>query len=153
MLKLPEFKFDYKDFENYFTSKEAFENKRSFYIDKNGKDVIIESETYEAYLAITQIKLIEQQDTLKIEGIEKLCGFEHGTVHAFRYWKNSPSFDTHTDPVHVIVEVKKGWKIMDIDRYRFNIPEGNAVDIPAGTPHKALNEKEGLMFSYGLYDF
>ena len=152
MQKLPDFKFTYQDFENYFTSVEAFENGRSFYIDISGKDHIIEADTYEEYLAIAQMKLAMQYETLKIEGIEKLCDFKDGTVHAFRYWEQSPSFGVHTDPVDVIIEVKQGWKIMEVTGQRYSIYEGCVLSIPANTPHQALNEKEGLMFSYGLYD-
>lgn len=152
MLQLPDFKFTYQDFEDYFTSKEAFENKRSFYIDISGKDSIIESDTYEEYLAIAQTKLALQQETLKIEGIEKLCGFKNGTIHAFRYWQDSPSFGVHTDPVDVVIEVKQGWKVMEVTDQKYSIFEGCILTIPANTPHRALNEEEGLMFSYGLYD-
>lgn len=149
---LPSFEFTYQKFEDYILSEEAFLYDRTFTIDKAGKDDKIVSDTYEEYYAKVQVKLVEQHDTLKAEGIELLCGWKHGTIHAFRYWENSPSFDTHTDPVHVIIEVKQGWKIMDIAGYRFNLAEGQTVGIPANTPHRALNEKEGLMFSYGLYD-
>ena len=151
-MQLPEFIFTYQDFEDYVLSEEAFLYDRTFTIDKAGKDDIIVSDTYEEYYAKVQIKLAEQHDTLKVEGIELLSGWKHGTIHAFRYWENSPSFGEHTDPVHVIIEVKQGWKIMDIAGHRFNLAEGQTVDIPANTPHRALNEKEGLMFSYGLYD-
>lgn len=149
---LPDFKFTYQDFEDHFTSVEAFENGRSFYIDNSGKDHIIEADTYEEYLAIAQMKLAMQYETLKIEGIEKLCGFKEGTVHAFRYWEQSPSFGVHTDPVDVIIEVKQGWKIMEVNMFKYNLHEDCSLKIPANTPHRALNEKEGLMFSYGLYD-
>lgn len=152
MLELPDFKFTYQNFEDYFTSVEAFENGRSFYIDISGKDNIIKSDTYEEYLAITQMKLAAQHETLKIEGIENLCGFKNGTIHAFRYWKKSPSFAMHTDPVDVIIEVKQGCKVMEVIDQRYVIREECILSIPANTPHRALNEEEGLMFSYGLYD-
>jgi mannose-6-phosphate isomerase-like protein (cupin superfamily) len=152
MQELPDFKFIYEDFENLFLSREAFEQGKSFYIDISGKDNIIETDTYEEYLAIAQVKLASQFETLKIEGIEKLCGFKDGTVHAFRYWENSPSFGIHKDPVDVIIEVKQGSKVMEVENSVFVIHQECLLKIPANTPHRALNEKEGLMFSYGLYD-
>lgn len=151
-MQLPDFEFTYEDFENLFLSREAFEQGKSFYIDISGKDNIIETDTYEEYLAIAQVKLAMQFETLKIEGIEKICGFKDGTVHAFRYWENSPSFGFHTDPVDVIIEVKQGSKVMEVKDNVFVINEGCLLKIPANTPHRALNEKEGLMFSYGLFD-
>ena len=152
MQELPDFKFIYEDFENLFLSREAFEQGKSFYIDISGKDNIIETDTYEEYLAIAQVKLASQFETLKIEGVEKICGFKDGTVHAFRYWENSPSFGFHTDPVDVIIEVKQGSKVMEVENSVFVIHQECLLKIPANTPHRALNEKEGLMFSYGLYD-
>ena len=151
-MQLTDFKFTYEDFENLFLSREAFEQGKSFYIDISGKDNIIETDTYEEYLAIAQVKLASQFETLKIEGIEKLCGFKDGTVHAFRYWENSPSFSVHKDPVDVIIEVKQGCKIMEVDGVKYTLLQDCALHIPANIPHRALNEKEGLMFSYGLFD-
>ena len=149
---LPDFEFNYQDFENLFLSKRAFEQEKSFYIDISGKDNIIKTDTYEEYLAIAQVKLASQFETLKIEGVEKLCGFKDGTIHAFRYWKQSPSFGVHVDPVDVIIEVKQGSKVMEVEGDKFVIHKGCHLKIPANTPHRALNEEEGLMFSYGLYD-
>lgn len=152
MLELPDFKFTYQDFENLFLSKKAFEQERSFFIDMFGKDNIIKADTYEEYLAIAQVKLATQFETLKIEGVEKLCGFKDGTIHAFRYWKQSPSFGIHKDPVDVIIEVKQGSKVMEVDYEKVTIHKDCFLKIPANTPHRAFNEEEGLMFSYGLYD-
>lgn len=151
-MQLPNFKFTYQDFEEYVLSHAAYMYDRSFYIDKSGKDVRIVSDTYEEYYAKVQVKLAEQSETLKIEGIEKLCDFKEGTIHAFRYWKQSPSFAVHTDPVDVIIEVKQGCKVMEVIDQRYVIREECSLRIPANTPHRALNEEEGLMFSYGLYD-
>lgn len=149
---LPDLEFTYKSFEDYVLSKEAFLCGRTFYIDKDGKDDIIVSDTYEEYYAKVQVKLAEQYDTIKVEGIESLCGWEHGTIHAFRYWENSPSFPEHTDPVDVIIEVHDGEKFIEVKGVMHHLIKGEAVSIPANTPHRALNKKEGLMLSYGLYD-
>ena len=148
---LPNFEFTYQKFEDYILSEEAFLYDRTFTIDKSLKDDKIVSDTYEEYYAKVQIKLAEQCDTLKVEGIELLANWEHGTIHAFRYWKNSSSFPVHTDPVDVIIEVHEGEKFIEIDKKMHNLVKGEAISIPANTPHRALNEKEGLMLSYGLY--
>ena len=148
---LPNFKLTYEKFEDYILSKEAFLNNKTFYIDKDGKDGIIVSDTYEEYYAKVQVKLAEQCDTLKVEGIELWAGWEYGTIHAFRYWENSPSFPEHTDPVDVIVEVHEGEKFIEVKEIMHHLIEGEAVSIPANTPHRALNKKEGLMLSYGMY--
>jgi mannose-6-phosphate isomerase-like protein (cupin superfamily) len=151
-MQLPNIKFTYEEFEEYILSEEAFLYDRTFTIDKFLKDDKIESDTYEEYYAKLQIKLAEQHDTLKVEGIELLYGFEHGTIHAFRYWKDSPSFPVHTDPVDVILEVHEGEKFIEVNGEMHNIIKGETISIPANTPHRALNEKQGLMLSYGLHN-
>jgi quercetin dioxygenase-like cupin family protein len=139
-MQLPNIKFTYEEFEEYILSEEAFLYDRTFTIDKFLKDDKIESDTYEEYYAKVQIKLAEQHDTLKVEGIELLYGFEHGTIHAFRYWKD------------VILEVHEGEKFIEVNGEMHNIIKGETISIPANTPHRALNEKQGLMLSYGLHN-
>ena len=151
MLKLPNLKFTYQDFEDYILSEEAFLYNKTFYIDKFGKDDIIVSSTYQEYYAKVQVKLAEQHDTLKVEGIERLCDWEYGTIHAFRYWKNSPSFPAHTDPVDVILEVHEGGKTIKVADLIYTLGKSEIINIPSNTLHQALNDKEGIMFSYGLF--
>ena len=151
-MQLPDLRWTYLDFEDYILSQEAYMYDRTFYIDIDGKDVRIVSDTYEEYFAKVQIKLAEQFDTLKVEGIERLVDWNEGTIHAFRYWSGSPSFPEHTDPVEVILEVKEGSKLMEVNGQEVILEEGDIWPIFANTPHRALNEYEGLMFSYGLSD-
>lgn len=151
-MQLPNLKWTYQDFEDYVLSHEAYMYDRTLYIDKDGKDVKIISDTYEEYFAKVQIKLAESFDTIKVEGIEKLCNFTEGTIHAFRYWEGSPSFGVHTDPVDVLLHVSAGQKTIEINGVIRDLDEGDFWHIPADTPHRALNNKEGLMFSYGLSD-
>jgi mannose-6-phosphate isomerase-like protein (cupin superfamily) len=151
-MKLPNIKWTYQDFEDYVLSHEAYMYDRTLYIDKDGKDVKIVSDTYEEYFAKVQIKLAEAFDTIKVEGIERLCDFTDGTIHAFRYWEGSPSFGEHTDPVDVIIHQCEGAKVMEVAGNIKDIIEDEFLMIPANTPHRALNDKEGLMFSYGLSD-
>lgn len=151
-MQLPDFKFTYCSFEDYILSPAAYEYDRTYYIDNRGKDVKIISDDYTEYFAKVQMKLAEQRDTLKVEGIERLCNWKDGTIHAFRYWKESPSFAEHTDPVDVIIEVLEGGKVMEMNGLKYNLIQYETLVIPANTPHRAINEKEGLMFSYGLSD-
>ena len=151
-MQLPDIKWTYQDFEDYVLSHEAYMYDRTLYIDKDGKDVKIISDTYEEYFAKVQIKLVEASDTIKVEGIERLCDFTGGTIHAFRYWKSSPSFGVHEDPVDVLLQQCKGKKSIEIAGRMNEIFEDEFLMIPANTPHRALNDEEGLMFSYGLSD-
>lgn len=149
---LPDLKWTYQQFEEYVLSYEAYMYDRTLYIDNRGKDVKIVSNDYNEYLAKVQVKLAEAQDTIKVEGIERLCDFKDGTIHAFRYWKESPSFGVHTDPVDVLLHVSAGYKMIEVNEVNQQLEEGDFWHIPANTPHRALNTKEGLMFSYGLFD-
>lgn len=151
-MQLPDIKWTYQDFEDYVLSHEAYMYDRTLYIDKDGKDVKIVSDTYEEYFAKVQIKLVEAFDTIKVEGIERLCDFTGGTIHAFRYWKGSPSFGVHEDPVDVLLHQCEGKKSIEIAGRMNEIFEDEFLMIPANTPHRALNDEEGLMFSYGLSD-
>ena len=151
-MQLPNLNWTYTDFEDYILSHDAYMYDRTFYIDNRGKDVRIVSDDYNEYLAKVQVKLAEQSDTLKVEGIELICDFTEGTIHAFRYWENSPSFGEHTDPVDVILQVKQGGKLIEINGEEKYLEEEDTWWIPANTPHRALNTVEGLMFSYGVSD-
>jgi mannose-6-phosphate isomerase-like protein (cupin superfamily) len=151
-MQLPNLRWTYNDFEDYVLSYDAYMYDRTLYIDNRGKDVKIVSDDYNEYLAKVQVKLAEQHDTIKVEGIEKIAGWEDGTIHAFRYWENSPSFEEHTDPVDVILQVQEGAKLIEVNGIEKYISEEEVWWIPANTPHKALNTVEGLMFSYGVSD-
>lgn len=151
-MQLPNLNWSYKDFEDYVLSHEAYMWDRTLYIDIDGKDVKIVSDTYEEYFAKVQIKLAESFDTIKVEGIERLCNFTEGTIHAFRYWEGSPSFGVHEDPVDVLLHVTDGEKTIEVNGKIQNLLKNDFWHIPANTPHRALNNKEGLMFSYGLSD-
>ena len=151
-MQLPDFKWTYQVFEDYVLSHEAYMYDRTFYIDNRGKDVKIVSDDFNEYYAKVQIKLAEAFDSIKVEGIERLCDWKYGTIHAFRYWKNSPSFPEHTDPVDVIIEVQEGAKNIEVKGEMHDLRQYEAVAISANTPHRALNNEEGLMFSYGLSD-
>lgn len=151
-MQLPKLKWSYEDFEEYVLSHEAYMYDRTLYIDNRGKDVKIVSDDYNEYLAKVQVKLAESNDTIKVEGIEHVCDFKEGTIHAFRYWKESPSFGVHTDPVDVLLHVSAGHKTIEVNDVIHNLDEGDFWMIPENTPHRALNVREGLMFSYGLSD-
>lgn len=151
-MQLPKLNWSYADFEDYILSTEAYEYDRTYYIDNRGKDVKIISDHYTEYFAKVQIKLAEQSDTLKVEGIERFTDWSDGTIHAFRYWEGSPSFGEHTDPVDVVLQVQDGAKLIEINGFEKYLQKDDIWWIPANTPHKALNIVEGLMFSYGMYD-
>lgn len=151
-MQLPNLEWTYNDFDDYVLSHDAYIWDRTFYIDIFGKDVKIESDTYEAYYAKVQVKLAEQFDTIKVEGVELQCDWPNGTIHAFRYWECSPSFLEHTDPVDVVLEVKDGAKVIEVNGSEIYLEKNDVWWIPANTPHRALNSVEGLMFSYGVSD-
>lgn len=106
--------------------------------------------------------------TIKIEGLEKLsrtfhqlCGrlaaaLDHDgpvTCHLFLARKNSESFPEHTDPDNVLIYVVDGEKTMKVGDKEFVLQPGEALFLPHGTPHQALNRMGSIMLSFGLERF
>jgi mannose-6-phosphate isomerase-like protein (cupin superfamily) len=107
--------------------------------------------------------------TVKIEGVERISRsvFETGvklgqvynhrgpiTCHLFWAKPNSPSFKLHTDPYDVFLKVIEGTKVMEVDGGRVEIvPDTGLFHLKGCTPHRAVNEHESWMLSFGLDTF
>lgn len=116
-----------------------------------------------------QAAIRSEPKTVKIEAMERVfsdvyeesqrfkTSSQHpGPVNAHLFWAlpGSPSFPEHTDPNDVLIVVKYGTKVMEVDGQRFELTvENPELFIPANTPHRALNEHESIMISYGLLDY
>jgi mannose-6-phosphate isomerase-like protein (cupin superfamily) len=107
--------------------------------------------------------------TLKIEAVERVFADINAEMEFLRkrhnhrppmnahlFWAQpgSPSFDLHTDPIDVIIELKYGTKVMEVNGERHVLDSDHpSVYIPAGTPHRAINEAESITISYGFLDY
>lgn len=102
--------------------------------------------------------------TIKIEGMEKfsehvwiqlnrLCHYGPITCHVFIANENSPSFPDHVDLDDVVLFVVDGEKTIFMNGEEFVLGKGQCVNIPAGTPHHAINRKASVMLSIGFEKF
>ena len=149
---LPKVSLSYDDFVSLIRSEESLRREMVSYIDKDGLQHYLEDIDYMSYLGIIDKLLIERNTTIKVERYEKLCQFFEGTAHIFFAWENSPSFDTHTDPVDLIIQVTHGSKTMIVNDKEITAQAGQCLYIPANTPHCATNKTESIMISWGLDD-
>ena len=123
----------------------------SFFIDDDGRDHVIPLFSTSRYIA-------EGKFTVKIEGLEKhyksithdLGITKKHTVHLYVSPKDSKSFPTHTDPIDVFIYVIEGTKVMEVNNFAHTIKEGEYISIPAGTPHRAINNYNSTMLSIGV---
>lgn len=123
----------------------------SFFIDDQGRDHTIPLFSTSRYIA-------EGKFTVKIEGLEKqyesiahdLGITKKHSVHLYISPKDSKSFPTHTDPIDVFIYVIEGTKVMEVDNFTHTIKEGEYICIPAGTPHRAINNYNSTMLSIGV---
>lgn len=149
----------YNEFETFALSNYALEEKIVNVIDPNGRQILIES--------VSQFFSYDKC-TVKIQSMEKYnrnifdyClelkrSRNHNgpvTCHAFRAYKNSVSFGLHVDPDDVFLYVVEGVKVIEIEGNATQLGVGESIFIPANTPHRALNQYDSLMLSFGLEKF
>lgn len=75
------------------------------------------------------------------------------TAHLFLSPAGSISFPMHTDPDDVLALVVKGTKKFKTEQGDFEVGSGEALFIPSGTPHMAVNDQTSIMLSFGLEKF
>ena len=141
----------FENFENWLLTTDCFENHDVSHIDVNGNQHYIKHSEYMAYLGEMTV-LIANKATIKVEQVEQWYGYTDRTAHAFYNAANGPSFDTHTDPIDVLIECLDGKKTLEIDGGTVVLGPHDKVLIPANTAHRALNYEKALMISYGISD-
>lgn len=133
-----------------------YEENLVYYIDSDGRGQSIN------YMG----EWVRHMDkTIKIEGYEKFSPrlratclslgqyFDHDgpvTAHVFMAEANSVSFPTHTDPDDVVIYTVTGQKTMVVEDQLWTINPGEALYIPAHTPHRATNATAAVTISFGL---
>jgi len=140
------------EFHNLLRSEEAFSMAMTSYIDVDGLQHFINENDYISYLGIIDSLLLRNDITIKLEKYEKLCNYNDGTCHIFYARSNSPSFNTHTDPVDLILQVTHGSKTLEINQTFITARSGHSLFVPANTPHRAINLDESIMLSWGIND-
>ena len=143
---------NFEQFEEFLFSDACYNNHDVSIIDMDGRQhYMIGKEVLEMHNALAMF-LAQGEVTIKIEQMEKYWDFKDRTIHLFYNPKNGPSFDTHSDPVDVLIECKDGTKSMEVDGKEIILKPGDKLSIPANTPHRALNYEKALMASHGISD-
>jgi mannose-6-phosphate isomerase-like protein (cupin superfamily) len=141
----------FENFENFLLTEDCFNSHDVSHIDNDGNQHYLKHSEYIAYLGEVTV-LLANRATIKVEQAEKLFEYNNGTIHIFYNDINGPSFEEHADPVDVLIECLDGTKIMEVDGTTVILQPNQSVLIPAGTKHRALNNKKALMISYGIHD-
>lgn len=149
----------YDEFDSFCLTDYAIEEKIINVIDLEGRQVVIES--------LAQLMSYDKC-TIKAQCMEKynqeifdycknlaVTYDHHGpvTCHVFRSFEKSLSFPLHTDPDDVILVMLEGEKTIELDGKLVALSKGEQLRIPANFPHRAINDKESLMLSFGLEKF
>ncbi len=125
-----------------FDINDILRGSSAFYIDNEGKDHPISKEE-----AI--IKILEEQFTVKIEGMEYLYP-ESNSVHMFVAPEGAVSFDVHTDLVDLKILCINGTKSFEVDSRLHTLKEKEFVLVNKGIPHRAINNKASIILSIEL---
>tara|TARA_Y100000289_G_C3928875_1_gene155168 strand:- start:1343 stop:1810 length:468 start_codon:yes stop_codon:yes gene_type:complete len=143
---------NFKDFEDFLLSEKCFKSHDVSIIREGGLQDQIDTLHYWDYQSQMARHLVEEKVTIKVEQMERHWKFDDRTIHLFYNPKFGPTFDEHTDPVDVIIEVKAGSKSLEVDGLEVILTVGDKLMIPAGTKHKALNYEKALIASHGIGD-
>ena len=100
----------FKDFEDFLLSEKCFKSHDVSIIREGGLQDQIDTLHYWDYQSQMAKHLAEEKVTIKVEQMERHWKFDDRTIHLFYNPKSGPTFDEHTDPVDVIIEVKAGSK-------------------------------------------
>ena len=145
-------KMTFDKFFKFLESTQCFEEHDVSIIDKDGLQHYVDQSDYYSYLAYINKVIAAEEETIKVEQMERYWKFSDRTIHLFYNPKNGPTFDLHTDPTDVVIECKDGTKAMDVNGYEVILMPGDKLLIHAGTEHKALNYEKALMASHAIGD-
>lgn len=143
---------NFDEFENFLLSSQCFDNHDVAWICEDQKVHYHQQDDFYDYYAFFSKLLAEEKHTIKIEQMERHYNKPDVTIHLFYNPVNGPSFPEHTDPMDVGIECTSGIKTLDIEGMPIALEAGDYIDIPAGTPHHAINSTKSVMLSYGFND-
>lgn len=141
----------FEEFESFLLSIECFTHQSVSKIDSNGDQHYLDQDNFWAYQGEVA-QLLLGFDTIKIEQYEKVLNTKDSTVHIFYNKAKGPSFETHTDPVDVLIECVDGIKYIEVEDKKICLYPKESYRIPANTKHRALNYEKALILSHGIHD-
>jgi len=151
-MPVPHVRLSYEEFISLIRSEKAFNEEMVSYIDRSGLQHYLKIDDYVSYLGKIDNLLMDKDVTIKVEKYESILNWDDGTVHIFYAKEGSPSFDEHSDPVDLILQVTHGVKTISLKQMDHTLLKGDSLYIPAGTLHCATNKNESIMLSWGLND-
>lgn len=122
------------------------QGSRAFIIDNQGRD-------HEIPLDIIDVYIAKQEETVKVEGLEKVLTEYNrcSTIHCFIAAVGSYSFPEHSEPYPTEIICVSGTKTIVIDGIEHTLQEGQSILMRADTPHYATNRYDSIILSLG-YD-
>jgi mannose-6-phosphate isomerase-like protein (cupin superfamily) len=145
----------------YVSSSYPYEQKDVSVIDKEGRQILVDDFSH-------LMKMRSFPYTVKLESMEKYSPkifrktlemadkYQHnGPVSCHVFWARSgdSSFPEHVDLDDVILYCVSGVKHMTVMGKAVVIEKDSYLYIPRGTKHKALNDCDSIMLSFGLERF
>ena len=148
-----------EEFEKFIHSDLIYDQKLISVIDEKGRQIFVDNlgELYSYTPCTIKVEQMEKYNSSIFDYCQQLS-IKHNhqgptTCHAFRSFRQSKSFNLHTDPDDVIIYCIFGEKQMVVNGIKYTILPNESLHIPANTPHQAINENESLTLSFGLEKF
>ena len=149
-------------YDDLVCNTELFENNSISYIDESNRSSIVNAEcnsVFETYsllqtktlVKITDVENYNNNYTKFCDNLKKIFKVKKVDCHIYFGKKDSPSFEFHKDPMHVLIGCLKGKKEIKFKKRKVFLDVNDWVYIPANTNHKAYYPEDSITLSVGLY--
>jgi len=150
---------NYDEFDTFVNTDLVYDKQLISIIDNQGRQIYLSNvgQLHSYYGKTIKLEHMEYYG----EEINSICldikkRFKHKgfvTCHVFRSYENSHSFPEHVDNEDVLLYVIEGQKQIETLGKIYTIEQNQEFFIPKGQAHRAINNTESLMFSFGLEKF
>ncbi len=149
-----------EEFEFFLLSELPYEQKIISIIDDFGRQLSVENlgqlhSNFNKTIKIESFEKYNEKIYFYCEDLKKK--FNHNgpvTCHLFRSFKDSKSFPMHEDLDDVFILVLFGEKVIEFENNTtFTLKQNDTLFIPSGKKHKALNNQESIILSFGIEKF
>lgn len=149
-----------EEFEEFLLCDFPYEQKIVSVIDDFGRQIIVENlgQLHSNYGKTVKVESFEKYNAEIYQYCESLKKkYSHNgpvTCHAFKSFKNSKSFPMHEDLDDVFIFVVDGKKTFEFENEKKQtLKKNESLFIQSRKRHKALNEEESLILSFGIEKF
>jgi mannose-6-phosphate isomerase-like protein (cupin superfamily) len=143
-----------QEFDSFIQNDIVFDQRILFYID-SGKDYLIQNlgQLHSNFGKTLKLECGERLNRTLFNYCKSFSYDGPVTCHVYRSFKNSHSYNLHTDPYDVLLKMIEGEKLFEIEGKKILLKKEKDIFIPANTLHKATNITESLMLSIGFEKF